>query len=284
LGVNTYRPYAGYTNGTMNTFGYSANYNGLQIAINKRRGPLQIGVAYTWSKSLGVIQGHITDARDYNYGPLALDRTQSATINYIYDIPTLARKGLLPANGVTKAVFDGWQLSGLTSMVTGAPINITYSVSGIGAAQLNRQITGSEDVAPRPILTCSPNLSRGDRNVDAYINTSCVAPAGKGSLGNDSGLDRVTGPGLNQWDMNLFKNIKITEKGPRIQLRLEAYNAFNHAEWATVNSAALFNAAGKLINLPTQLGGAGGRLGFGALNSLRPNSQRIVQIAVKLYF
>jgi hypothetical protein len=65
---------------------------------------------------------------------------------------------------------------------------------------------------------------------------------------------------------------------------LEACNAFNHAEWATFNSALQFNAAGKVVNLPSQLGGTGGRLGFGALNTLRANSQRIAQIAVKLYF
>jgi len=127
-------------------------------------------------------------------------------------------------------------------------------------------------------------MSRGARNVDEFINTSCFAPAPKGSMGMDSGLDRITGPGLNQWDINLFKSVRMGEKGPRAQLRLEAYNAFNHTEWATVNSTAVFNSAGQLINLPTQLGGTGGRLGFGALNAVRPNSQRIVQIAVKLYF
>ena len=113
---------------------------------------------------------------------------------------------------------------------------------------------------------------------------SCFAPAARGSVGMDSGLNRITGPGLDQWDMNLFKNVQIGEKGPRAQLRLEAYNAFNHTEWATVNSTAVFDASGKIINLPTQLGGTGGRLGFGALNSVRANSQRILQIAVKLYF
>ena len=284
VGVNTYRPYAGYTNGNMNTFGSSANYNALQIAINRRKGALQFGVAYTWSKALGVIQGHITDSRAANYGPLAIDRTQSLAINYIYDIPSLARRGSFLANPVTKAIFDGWQLSGLTSISTGAPTNVTYSVTGIGAAQLNRQITGSEDIAPRVVFTCNPNMSRGDRNLDAFLNTSCFAPAAKGSRQMDSGLNRISGPGLQQWDMNLFKNIPMTDKGPRLQLRLEAYNAFNHPEWGSVNSSIVFNAAGKVINLPTQLGGTGGRLGFGALNTIRANSQRILQIAAKLNF
>src|SRR5712691_9295718 len=121
-------------------------------------------------------------------------------------------------------------IHGVIAIATGAPVNVTYSVSGTGGAQLNRMITGSEDVAPRVVFTCKPMLSRGDRNVDAFINTSCFGPAAKGSQGMDSGYDRLTGPGLQQWDMNLFKNIQIREKA-RIQLSLEAYNAFNHNKW-----------------------------------------------------
>jgi len=49
-----------------------------------------------------------------------------------------------------------------------------------------------------------------------------------------------------------------------------------------VNSAAQFDATGKLVNLPAALGGGGGRFGFGALNVAR--APRSLQIAAKLYF
>ncbi|HEY1239006.1 MAG TPA: hypothetical protein VGF16_00560, partial [Bryobacteraceae bacterium] len=62
------------------------------------------------------------------------------------------------------------------------------------------------------------------------------------------------------------------------------YNAFNHTQWGGINSSALFNSAGQLINLPTQFGGTGGRYGFGAENAIRANSQRILQIAAKFIF
>jgi hypothetical protein len=133
------------------------------------------------------------------------------------------------------------------------------------------------------VLTCNPNESRGDRNIDAFINTSCFAPAQKGSIGLDSGYDRLRGPGLENWDMSLFKNVSIKERA-HIQLRLEAYNAFNHTEWGTFANAITFNAAGKIANLPTQLGGTGGRFGFGSLNGLRAGSQRILQVGAKFYF
>jgi hypothetical protein len=293
LPADMYRPYAGFSAGNSYTWGTSANYNSLQVALNRRVGRLQLGAAYTWSKALGVSTapvgatggqpGNPLNIRAANYGPLPQDRTQTLAVNYIYDIPSLARQGSFLGNAAGRLVFDGWQLSGLTSMSTGAPINVTYSVSGVSAPILNATITGSPDLAPRVVLTCNPNLSRGDRNISEYINTSCFAPASKGSVGMDSGYDRITGPGINQWDMSLFKNVSIKEKA-RIQLRLEAYNAFNHTEWATINSTIVFNAAGKIANLPTQFGGTGGRYGFGAENGVRANSQRILQIAAKFYF
>ena len=130
------------------------------------------------------------------------------------------------------------------------------------------------------MFTCNPVLSRGDRSLNAFIDTSCFAPAAKGSQGMDSPLNFMTGPGVEQWDMNVFKNIQVGEKGPRIQLRLEAYNAFNHTQWGSFNSVAQFNKAGQLINKPS----ASNRFGFGALSSTRGNSARILQVAVKLYF
>jgi hypothetical protein len=82
--------------------------------------------------------------------------------------------------------------------------------------------------------------------------------------------------------MSLFKILSIKERF-RAQLRLEAFNVFNHTEWGTFNTAIQFNTAGKIINLPTQLGGTGGGFGLGAENSIRADSQRILQIGAKLY-
>ena len=203
----------------------------------------------------------------------------------IYDIPGVAKKGSFLDNAVGRIVLNGWQFSGLTSIGSGAPVNVSYSITGTAAALLNREITGSEDIGPRVVMTCNPNESMGDRNINAFINTSCFAPALKGSVGEDSGYNRLRGPGIDQWDMSLFKRLPVGRSESRyLQLRLEAFNAFNHVEWNTLNTAAQFNASEKIINLPTAEGGSGGRFGFGALNTVRANSQRILQIAAKFYF
>jgi hypothetical protein len=178
-------------------------------------------------------------------------------------------------------ILNGWQLSGLTSMSGGAPVNVTYSVTGVGSTVLNQEITGSYDVAPRVVETCNPNLS-GSGTRTAFVNVACFAPAQKGSVGADSGINSIRGPGLQNWDMSLFKKIPLGKAESRyIQLRLEAYN---HAEFASFNTAIQFNTAGQIVNLPTASGGTGGQFGFGALNAVRANSQRILQVAAKFYF
>ena len=134
-------------------------------------------------------------------------------------------------------------------------------------------------------MTCNPNKSRGDRSIYAYIDTSCFAPAQKGSIGNDSGINTIRGPGLNNWDMSMFKRIQYGEGSRYIQLRVEAYNVFNHTNWGTLNTAAQFNpTTGALLNAAS----ASNPNNFGALTAVRAAGQtgspRIIQLAGKIYF
>ena len=120
----------------------------------------------------------------------------------------------------------------------------------------------------------------------AYIKTECVTQASRGSIGNDSGINTLRGPGVNNWDISLFKKFKYGESPNHyIQLRMEAYNAFNHTNFAGFNSTAQINpATGQVVNAPAQIG----REGFGALTSVRGvgalGGPRIISLAAKLYF
>ena len=301
LPVSMYRPYIGYNGpgssamGVLYEFGGTASYNALQVGINRRMSrTLQFGVGYTWSKALGIWSSTSSNIpipdnmRQGMYSPLSFDRTQSLVINYLYNVPDGARKGTFLNNVMGQTVLNGWQISGMTSVSSGAPVNATYNVSNGGAtisgSQLNREITGSEDVSPRPVFTCDPMAGAG--TMMAFVNASCFGAAPKGSVGIDSGYDRLRGPGLNNWDMSLFKKFQLGSNEQRfLQLRLEVFNAPNHTEWATFNTTATISAAtGLVTNTPTALGGTGGRFGFGALNTVLTNSQRIIQIAAKIYF
>ena len=43
------------------------------------------------------------------------------------------------------------------------------------------------------------------------------------------------GPGQNQWDLSVFKNVVMRERAS-LQFRGEFYNAFNHTQWSGINS------------------------------------------------
>src|SRR5262249_48888029 len=152
------------------TFGGSSNYNSLQVSANRRTGrSLQLGAVYTYSKALGTTNGHLTDTRRANYGLLAIDRSHGLTFNYIYDLPAGARPGTFLDNQVLRQVLNGWQFTGSSAMSVGAPLTIGYTLTGIANNERNRRITGSDDIAPRVVITCNPNLPHSERTISAYI-------------------------------------------------------------------------------------------------------------------
>ena len=291
LPVDMTRPYKGYGTIWDYTMGGTANYNALQVSVNRRMSrTFQFGAFYTWSKSLGTASQLYTSSnnpwntRKADYGPTTFDRTQVVTFNYIYNLPGV-KKGSVLDNPVTRVLINGWELSGITSFSSGQPDNVSYNVTGV--SNLNQRITGVQDVAPRVVMTCEPNLgTSGQRTIYNWVNSSCFSPASVGSWAMDSSLNYIRRPGMNNWDMSLFKNIKFSSNESRyIQLRLESFNTFNHAQFSDFNRTITFKAINDstITNLPS----ATNRFGFGALNTIRAvgaGGPRVLQIAAKIYF
>src|SRR6185369_5662195 len=97
---------------------------------------IQFGVVYTRSKAMNYAEGDSTtgangvaktlDRKVWNYGLAGYDRPNILTFHFLYDVPRLSR--LLP-NAVVKAVFDGWQISNITSFISGAPLAVSMGTS-----------------------------------------------------------------------------------------------------------------------------------------------------------
>jgi hypothetical protein len=280
---NFYRPYLGYTNATDYAFGANSNYNALQVGAHRRFGrSLTFDVAYTWSKVQGTADSYTSAVNPFNsrvadYAVLGYDRTQVFVFNYVYNLPEFV-KAKSAMGKVAGGVVNRWQISGITTFMTGTPTTLGFSISGIG--NLNERYTGSPDIGPRIVLTQAPSYPG---TIYQWISPAGLAlPAVKGSQGFDSARNNIRNPGDNDWDISAFKNFKIVRESTFLQLRVEMYNAFNHARFNAFNGSAQFNTAGQLVNTPTALGGTGGRYGFGALTGTA--SPRIIQLAAKFYF
>jgi hypothetical protein len=164
-------------------------------------------------------------------------------INYLYDIPRLSS---VWKNGVSKWVFDNWQLSGITSIIGGAPLGLGYSlVSGqdlVGAS--------GAGIDSRVVLTGDPNLPFGERGPLRHFRTEVVQPPTRADFGiGTASKDPITGPGMRVFDVSLFKNIPFdAEAKRRLQLRFEFYNFLNRTNFTSVDTTGRFDAQGRQVN------------------------------------
>ena len=173
--------------------------------------------------------------RDRNYRDVG--RRHNLAVNYSYDIP-----GVGWDNAIAKAILDDWQISGVTSALSGETLAIGYSIAGVS------DLTGGAGagVDSRVDIICDPNLSRGDRSPVRAFATECIAPpsAATNRIGTATN-DEIIGPGYLNWDISLAKAIPIGGTR-RVTFRAEVYNAFNTVQFSTVNTTANFTAAGVL--------------------------------------
>jgi hypothetical protein len=242
---NFLRPNLGYADIQYMEFASNSNYHSLQTQLNKRFSKdLTFGATWTWSKSMNYVNGNndainpFLDFRMRNYGRAGTDRTHNFVANVIYSLP---KPGQKLGNPVVKAIFDNWDLSTIVSMISGAPQGIGYSfvqnvdiVGGSGAG-VDSRVNIIDDPRPK-----SPGRA---------FNVNAIAPPDRSNFGiGNAPKDVYRGPGVNNWDISLFKNIPLGAENRRLQLRLEMYNAWNHTQYNSVDNSARFDAQGAQVN------------------------------------
>lgn len=303
---NFFRPYPGFGNINMQLFNLTANYNSLQTRVTRRfHNGLEFALAYTYSRSMdfgscsssGCTESYnftaplYQDQRAWSYGPAGFDIKHNLIVNYVWSLPRASR---VWNNFASRAVLDGWQISGIASYLSGAPGQISVSI------KTSTNITGGGD-GSRAVLTCDP-MHNAPKNFNSWFNTSCVEPPVAGSaahpdLYDSAGANIVskaaaavpystgTGvfspkvsyflPGNGNFDTALFKNWSV-EKKAVVQLRVETYNTFNHTEFNSVNDVAVFNNANQASNNTLQPGT------FGQKNGAQ--NPRYMQLALRVSF
>jgi len=258
---NFLRPFQGY--GTIDRVSYTgtANYNALQVQVNRWYARnFQFGVVYTWSKAMDYANDDSSDVnfarpyRQFNYGPSDFDQTQIFTVHYLWNLPSPGRF----LNGSLRAMFGGWQVSGISSLVSGKPAvvdftKVTYS-SGTVTATGQPAITDftGGTINARPNLVCDPNKVAGSlfssNGLPLLINTGCFAkPTVLGDIGNMP-RNVIRLPGIITSDMALTKYIHLGER-TLLQFRWEAYNVFNHTNFKSIDTTMNFDPNGNQSNV-----------------------------------
>jgi hypothetical protein len=232
-------PYQRFSSVGYTQSGASSIYHGLTIKAERRaaRG-LTLNVNYTWAKALTDV-----NLRDYvpwteqNQWNRQLERgddpnvrRQILTFDYIYELPIGKGRPLLgSASGVLNHLVSGWQVAGITTMVTG-PLMSAY-VSGVDPSNTNNWWG-------RPDRVGDGNLSGSMRDrIETHqpifdVSAFEVPASGRGSFGNSARMI-LTAPGSVNWNVVAAKNLYFAEGRARAQLRCELFNAFNHPNFRT---------------------------------------------------
>lgn len=296
LAANFYRPYTGFGAIDIYSVGATANYNALQLQINKRMSRrLSYGVAYTFSKTMGIGDSiwdvpNQWDARGMNYGRRGFDRTHMMTANFVFYLQKFGKNGNFLDHPGLRLILNDWQLSGIVTAQSGTPANFGYSYS-TGISNLARQYTGTERYGPRPVLLSAWELANDKQTEFTQFNTASIGPASKPSVGRESGFYYWSNPAtfLSSPEITFMKNVVFSQDGKRyVQLRAETYNLLNHHDYTGRSMSATFRSPTDLTltNLPDAIVGTavtnGGRFGYGALSGAA--SPRRMQVAVKIYF
>ena len=283
--TNDYYPLANYTQMGLVGHGSYSNYNSFIATWQKQTGRVTFTSNYTFSKVLGVRDNQSDNgpsagntlypyALRPNYGVLAWDHTHIFNAAYVVNLPSPVHGNRLVGGAV-----NGWVLSGITQLQSGAPIQPntggTLNSQWPGSFTTSR-VLGTNAVGWVPKIICDPrsNLSSGQ-----YFNPACFAPPSGGQNG-DFIWPYIHGPAFFNSDLAIYKNFDFKEHH-KIQLRFSTFNFLNHP-------LPQFGAAGNGdIQLNFNNNNVLSQTNLNALTTGKPmftTGRRVVEFALKYNF
>jgi hypothetical protein len=228
-------------------------YQALQLTLEKHySNGLQLSANYTFAKSIddsSIYDGNLTwlaNTTGWMLGPQdpnkpGLDRSLSTfdikhllKINYTYDLPIGRGRAFL--NNMPRPLellIGGWKTAGVWTIHDGFPLAFTTSGGGTPIPTYGQQ---------RPNITGTPKRTGGnDGNwINNYIaNPDVFQLPAPYTLGNAARtLSSIRSPFYFSTNLSIGKDFALSERyeAMKLELRLEAENAFNHPVFGTPNT------------------------------------------------
>lgn len=249
----------------------SAAYHGLNAVYRRPlAGGLQGQLAYSWSHS---IDTGSSDSSLFLVGPgvgapndrgdSGFDARQTMTAAILYTTPAL---------GPFRRLARGWAIGTFFYSRTAFPVDVlaSESLEGFAVANLRPNL-----VPGLPLWISRPDVAGGRQ-----LNPAAFAPASAipGTLGRDT----VRGFGMWQADCSAGRSFALHEK-LRLAFRAEAYNVFNHPQFADPMpylSNPMFGQSGSSLNL---MMGSGSPIS-GQSPAFQMGGPRSLQLSLRLGF
>jgi Carboxypeptidase regulatory-like domain len=271
-----------YTSVARQTTQNASNYNSLQVSLIKASthglsGTLSYTYAHAMDNGSGYESatggaGHAqiyTPGYTYlNYGDSDYDFRHRLVASYIYVVPIF---DAIRGNRIARETLSGWEIAGITAIQTGFPITFSQGQT------LSLWCDGSS------YFGCgdTPNTTNfKPKSLDAraagnmWFDPSTFSSETEGTYGNVKRNSQLHGPGFNYTDLQLSKRIPISNDGKRfVQLRIEASNAFNHANFAAPSSTFTSSTFGQITGVQSSADPNGD-----------PEPARVFQLVGKIFF
>jgi hypothetical protein len=244
--------------------GNRSNHHGMQVSLNRRyAGGWLWGAQYMWSKTIdqngpGSNEGSTPQdprCRRCDRAPSSSDVRHNLTLSGVYELPFGKGQRYL-TSGIGSALFGGWDLSGISVVRTGFPVNVSVTRPAADVPTGNTQ-------QQRPNLVPGAQVYPANQTPQNWINLAAFAMPARGTFGN-LGRNALRGPGLFQLDVALARRIAVTERAG-VQIRAEAFNLTNRPQYgnpsANISAPANFGVITGIVN--------GGATGSGRSRSLQ---------------
>jgi len=238
-----------------------SSYNAFQTTVRRTKGPLTVGVAYSFSHSIDDSSDR-TDPTFVNSLDLAsnkassnFDQRQLVNVSYVYTLPNFGRalQGVLIGSGETgegndqnpkppsgepsrlmRWLGDGWEWSGITTYQSGTPFSVINNAGSSGVGVLdNAGVANGVGAGSYPDVVKNPPPAAFTMNPGSFgpllLNPNeFVAP--RGLTFGDAGRNFLNNPSRLNFDMSLLKLFVIHENSA-LEFRAEAFNIFNHTQF-----------------------------------------------------
>lgn len=213
-----------------------SNFNALQLIANKApTHGLQAQANFTFSHCLDDASGtyaidtaaYVVPPRpypiSYNKGNCGFNRPRVFSLNFVYTLPFHGNR-----------FYQGWEISNILTLDSGDPFTVFDEFDSAGLQGQN-----SADLP-----SIAPGRNIGNimlRNPNQWFDPTAFTLPAPGTIGNE-GRNLFLGPTLKQDDIALVKNFKLEKY--TLQFRFEAFNVFNHPNFADPNSGVYLDGAG----------------------------------------
>jgi len=261
-------PYAGWGNLLAIETNSNSSYNAMMLRINRRfANNLAVNFTYTWSHVLDEADNDSDNINNpfcvkCSYANASYDQPNVASLDVVYTLPKISGSW---ANGFTKQVFNGWELSGIFRAQSGNPFTVNANGNLFGENIGNNGGQYANLQGDPYCTTCGSQIL----NQAAFFRP---ADGAWGSLGRNS----LRLPGITNLDMALMKSFAITPERVKMTLRFEVFNLFNHPELWAINTGFAGDNPG------SGLSASDGQFGQPASNGYR--DARTLQLSGRIAF